>query len=236
MRSQYLDVRELAAWDFDEPVDRGSLTDEPLQNAARYARRKLAEREPHRTEFPIFVERSGHPADLLATRKRAVADSGEFDDLAWELEVVDLRKIVAFQRRIASAGDRHFQIEQDATWLQLLDLALPMNAPSRSPFVEVSFYNGRCFLRDGYHRSFRLLKQSINLVPAVVVYAETLAQMGAVGSQFFSEGILFSTRPPMVTDFLDDAMVLRYRRSLGAKIPQVLNEPVQAGCSNQEGL
>jgi hypothetical protein len=60
--------------------------------------------------------------------------------------------------------------------------------------------------------------------------------MGAVGSQFFSEGILFSTRPPMVTDFLDDAMVLRYRRSLGAKIPQVVNELGQAGCSNQEGL
>ncbi len=233
MRSQHLEVRELAAWDFDEPVDRGSLVGEQLQNAARSAQRKFAERDPHRAESPIVLERSDSPDQLLATRKRAVADSGEFNDLAWELDVVDLRKLIAFQRRIAFAGDR-LQMKQDATWLQLLDLALPMNATSKSPFIEVASYSGRWFLRDGYHRSFRLLKEDISFVPAVVVYAETLAQMGAVGSQFFPEEILFSTRPPMVTDFLDDAMMLRYRR-LQQTHPTALNELVQSSCGNQEG-
>jgi hypothetical protein len=236
MSSLYLDIRELAAWGFDEPVDRGSLAVEQIQNTARSVCRKLAEREPYRAESPIVAGRANHSTDLLATRKKAVTDSGEFDGLAWELAVVDLRKLVAFQRRIAFAGDRCFQIEQDATWLQLLDLALPMNPPSRNPFIEVALYSGRWFLRDGYHRSFRLLNQGMSRVPSVVVYAETLAQMGAVGSQFFSEEILFSERPPKVTDFLDDKLVLRYSRLRLMQIPQGLNKPVQAGCCNQEGL
>jgi hypothetical protein len=53
--------------------------------------------------------------------------------------------------------------------------------------------------------------------------------MGAVGSQFFAEEILFSRRPPMVEDFLDDEMVLRYLRSHRDDVVQPLREPVQAG-------
>jgi hypothetical protein len=82
--------------------------------------------------------------------------------------------------------------------------------------MEVAFYRDRWFLRDGYHRSFRLLKQGVWLVPCVVVHAETVAQMGAVGNRFFSQKVLFSEQPPMVTDFLEEEVTVRYCRTLPA--------------------
>lgn len=236
MSLQHLEIRELTAWGFDHPVDRGSLSPEQLQSAACHAQRTQEQREPYRAVSPISAELSDSIANLLATRKKAVADSGEFDGLAWKLAIVDLRKLIAFQRRVGFAGKDHPQLEHGATWQQLLDLALPIHAPSRSPYIEVASYGDRWFLRDGYHRSFRLLKQGISLVPAVVVYAETLAEMGAVGSQFFAEEVLFSRRPPMVTDFLFHEMVIRYLRPHRDKVVQGSREPVQVGCYEREGL
>lgn len=235
MSLQHLEIRELTAWGFDDPIDRGSLTPEQLQSAANHGQRRLAECEPHLAVSPISAELSDSIANLLATRKKTVADSGEFDGLVWKLAIVDLQKLIAFQRRIRFADKDRFRIEHQMAWHQLLDLALPICAPSRSPYIEVASYGGRWFLRDGYHRSFRLLKQGMNLVPAVVVYAETLAQMGAVGSQFFAEKALFSRRPPMVTDFLDDSIVLRYLRPHQEKVARALDEPVQIDCYNREG-
>lgn len=235
MNPHHLQIRELAAWGFDDSVDRGSLTPEQLKGAACHAQRTLKQREPHRAESPISVQQSRHLANLLATRKNAVADSGEFDGLVWKLAIVDLRKLIAFQRRVGFAGEDHPQLEHGATWKQLLGLALPIHAPSRSPFIEVASYGRRWFLRDGYHRSFRLLEQGMSLVPAVVVYAETFAQMGAVGRQFFAEEVLFSRRPPMVTDFLDEAIALRYLRPHREKVARALDEPVQIDCYNREG-
>jgi hypothetical protein len=232
----HLQIRELAAWGVDGPVDRGSLSPEQLKSAVCHAQRTLKQRKPHRAESPISAQQSRHLANLLATRKNAVADSGEFDGLAWKLAIVDLRKLIAFQRRVGFAVEDHPQLEHGATWKQLLDLALPVHAPSRSPYIEVASYGDRWFLRDGYHRSFRLLKQGISLVPAVVMYAETLAEMGAVGSQFFAEEILFSKRPPMVTDFLVHEMVLRYLRPHRDTVVQGSSEKVQVGCHSQEEI
>jgi len=99
--------------------------------------------------------------------------------------------------------------------------------------MEVASYRGRWFLRDGYHRSSRLLNQGVCLVPCVLVNAESIAEMGAVGNRFFSEEVLFSVYPPMVTDFLDEEMTVRYGRPLSDQIiastAQQLQEPVAAG-------
>ena len=229
MSSQQLQIRELAAWGLDDPVDRGLLVSEELPYIASRAQRKLGFRGPYRGESPVSIEESLGLSHSLADRKPYVRDSGEFDGLRWKLAIVDLRRLVAFQRRIGFTDDDAFKIEQSAGWHQLLDLALPINTQSRSPYMEVASYRGRWFLRDGY-RSFRLLKRGVCRVPVVVVYAETLAQMGAVGSQFFAEETLLSSRPPMLDDFLDDEMVFRYLRSHRDSFVQPLSEPVQAGC------
>ena len=232
MSPQDLEIRELPAWGFDHPVDRGLFTDSQLSDEACAAHRKLAVRNPCVDHSAISTENANELAGLLATREDAVASSGEFDGLVWELAIVDLRKLIAFQRRIGFRRHDSIPICPREDSRQLLDLALPLHAHSRSPYMEVARYRGRWFLRDGYHRSYRLLKQSVHLVPCVVVYAESVAQMGAVGSRFFSQQVLFSERPPMVSDFMDQELTLRYCRALPQQVTpiteQLLQEPVAA--------
>jgi hypothetical protein len=110
---------------------------------------------------------------------------------------------------------------------QLLDLALPLHPISKSPYMEVASYCGRWLLRDGYHRSFQLLNQGVHLIPCVVVYAESLAQMGAMGTRFFSQEVLFSEQPPMVTDFLDDQTTVLYSRTLPKQVVPFTNQQSQ---------
>jgi hypothetical protein len=279
-----LQIRELAAWGFDPRTDHASIAYEELQDRARKARRRLELRETYRVESPISIVESQSLAGELAHRVEAIAASGEFDGLAWQLAVVDLRKLIAFQRQIRFADDGCFQIEPKTTWQHLLDLALPVARPqprytfssapdgrsisirslcpsltiqfadqikssldsvqlvarTGSPYFEVASYRGRWFLRDGYHRSFLLLKQGICHVPAVVVRAETLTELGAVGQKFFTEEVLFSHRPPMVTDFLDEEMVACFLGPCQEKVTQIsiqeLWEPVQAGYPEREVL
>ena len=240
MSPQHLEIRELAAWGFDHPVDRGLLGEEQLQNAACHAHRRLAVRMPYAADSPISVEETRKSGSVLATRKDTVASSGEFDGLAWKLSIVDLRNLIAFQRRIGFPHPDSRPIHLGAGSRQLLDLALPLHPLSRSPYMEVASYRGRWFLRDGYHRSYRLLKQGVSLVPCVVVYAESLSQMGAVGNRFFSQDVLFSEQPPMVTDFLNEETTVRYCRALPGQIlpstVQQLQQPAAAGCHLQEVL
>jgi len=281
---RHLEIRELSAWGFDPQTDRGSLSCEHLQEAACKAQHRLGVRKPHQAESPISVDQTRSLASALTARREAIAATGEFDGLAWELAIVDLRKLIAFQRRVGFADGDQSPIKQPATCQQLLDLALPtipshpscgisttpdgttltlrtlspnlsirfnrvvddslgsvgLLAYSGSPYIEVASYHGRWFLRDGYHRSFLLLKHGICHVSAVVVYAETFAQVGSVGNQFFAKEILFSERPPMVTDFLDEEIAIRYLRPQRERVLQVsireLQEPVQASFHQQERL
>ncbi len=214
MSAQYLEIRELAAWDFDHPIDRGLFGEEQLRSAASHAHRQVATRPHYLAESAIAVDETEELAGTLAARKDSVELSGEFDGLRWKLSVVDLRKLIAFQRRIGFTHPDSSTFDREIAWPQLLDITIPLHAVARSPFMEVASYRGRWFLRDGYHRSFRLLKQRVFLVPCVVIHAESIAQLGAVGSRFFSQGVLFSQHPPMVTDFLANEVTVRYCRAL----------------------
>jgi hypothetical protein len=239
MSTRHLKIRELTAWGFDHPVDRGLLAEEQLRNAASQAHRRVAARSPYPANSPLSVEETEELASVLAARKDAVALSGEFGGLDWNLSIVDLRKLIAFQRRIRFDLPDSRPVHRGARLQQLLDLALPLHAHSSSPYLEVASYRGRWFLRDGYHRSFRLLKQGVWQVPCVVVYAETLAQMGAVGSRFFSQEVLFSDQPPMVTDFLEEEITVSYCRALTAQampfIRSQSQQPFANGVRQQEG-
>lgn len=89
---------------------------------------------------------------------------------------------------------------------------LPFALYGGSPFFEVAEFRGKWFLRDGYHRAYRLLQAGVHHVPAVMIRARTLEEVGATRPWFFEEHQLFSGRPPRVTDFLDDDLVLSYNR------------------------
>lgn len=104
-----------------------------------------------------------------------------------------------------------------------------------SPFMEVGYYRGRWFLRDGYHRAYRLLRAGIVEVPAVIVQASTVEELGANRPWFFPEEVLFSRRPPLVTDFLADDLVLRWYRPARRKVIRVaITEDLELLNSEQE--
>ncbi len=79
-------------------------------------------------------------------------------------------------------------------------------------FFEVADFGGRWFLRDGYHRAYRLLRAGIVHFPSIIIRARTLAELGPVQPWFFSEETLFNPTPPRVIDFLDDDLTIEYTR------------------------
>src|SRR5260370_40652376 len=83
------------------------------------------------------------------------------------------------------------------------DPAAPVAVYAGSPFFEVAQYAGRWFLRDGYRRAYKLLRAGIFQIPAVIVHARTLEELGPVKPQFFSGAILLSDHSPFRSDFLN---------------------------------
>ena len=73
-------------------------------------------------------------------------------------------------------------------------------------FVQVAEYNGRLFLKDGYHCCYRLLSRGVNRVPCVYIRARNLTEVGAEQSDCFKYEILFGPRPPLLKDFHDDSV------------------------------
>lgn len=72
-------------------------------------------------------------------------------------------------------------------------------------YVQVARYQGRSFLRDGYHRAAGLLRAGISQVPAVVIDAPSF-QFIAPATGLFDHEVAFSNRVPRLADFWDDTV------------------------------
>jgi len=263
MTKQFVDAIhtiELAAWDFDSYEFRPKLLDDRKASEARgrvLGRKKdlsstaLCEEEnelllhsldPHRSRQDLHVEMLG---------------------LEWSLGVVDLRRLLAFQRRLSfNASLPVLKVPAQNDWSGLVDIAFapprpvvydlvhdelrsivtlqstnpnvhlrvtgspsaPLAVHAGSPFFEVAEYSGRWFLRDGYHRAYNLLRAGVFHLPAVIVRARTLAELGAVLPRFFSEAVLLSDHPPFVSDFLDEALTIEYDRPQTIKTLRIIME------------
>jgi|SRR5579883_935637 len=215
MKPEALWIYELAAWGFDSEADRTLLDAGTVRSAVRMAEAFLRERAPYRPASPFPRQEDSRLQKLLSNRAEGVARSGEFDGLDWKLATVDLKRLLAFQRRLGFDEKQPTAVPDPEDVEALLDLTIPrlsLRLRSYSPYLEVALYRGRWFLRDGYHRSYGLLRRGINCVPAVVLHARTIGELGAVGHKFFSEDILFSARPPIVSDFGNEALTVRYLR------------------------
>jgi hypothetical protein len=75
-----------------------------------------------------------------------------------------------------------------------------------SQFVQVAEYNGRWFVRDGYHRCYGLLRRGVNHIPCVFLRAASFEQLVPAQHTFFGYETLFGERPPFLKDFLDDTV------------------------------
>lgn len=257
-------VRELIAWDLDADGNRPIPAD-TLESQAWQAQKVVWRRAPHLPSSSILPEETASQASLLESRIPLIRESGEFDGLRWRLAIVDLRKLLAFQRRLCfDLPLPASSLKISSTWEDLLEFALPgksanespsvvnlseteievrsgnpnfrliFAAPQKqelngfsikssygSPYMEVAQYRDRWFLRDGYHRAYTLLKAGIFAVPAVVIHAETLEELGAVQPWFFSEETLFSDYPPRLEDYWNDKLVIEYERPAREKVIRI---------------
>jgi hypothetical protein len=270
LSSSNVDVYELIAWELDEYPYRNSamrLRREEFVKRVERAQERLAERERH-VSCPALLAEENEDIDHLLVECRQRSDlQAEYEGLDWTLGVVDLRRLLAFQRRLVFTARRHTShTPQRDNWPQLFSLTvglqrgtehhfvrnwsaagdldislhssnpdlqlrlspnagrdghLPLSLYGGSPFFEVAELRGRWFLRDGYHRAYRLLQAGVHRIPAVVIYARTVEEIGATQPWFFSEEQLFSDRPPRIMDFLDENMVLRYERTALRKVIRI---------------
>jgi hypothetical protein len=279
-------IRELAAWDFDMYPWRDqffypALLDQRATVAATRLGHEAPSHEPFGTEALLAEETRLHKAILEEQRLRPTL-LAEMRGLDWSLGVVDLRRLIAFQRRLVldpEAPAAHIPKQED--WTGLCDLAfggvrnmahrvnvsssdgngytiqlhstnpdlrialtesspegtLPLMLTGGGPFFEVAEFRERWFLRDGYHRAYRMLRAGVTKGFAVIVHARTLEEMGAVEPFFFGEETLFAARPPRVIDFLEEDLVLTYerlrmRKTISVHIEESL-EPVTDSVTNE---
>jgi hypothetical protein len=88
-------------------------------------------------------------------------------------------------------------------------------------FVQIAEYDGRWFVRDGYHRCYGLLRRGIQRVPCVFIRAASYEQLVGGGSGFLAHQTLFGTRPPFMKDFLNDAVSASAMRMATRKVVRV---------------
>jgi hypothetical protein len=264
MSHRQVRVRELAGWGFDDYEFRPEgFEQERLAIARNLAAKQTLSKQPD----ALLASESARLADAfrnLSSRSDLVA---EMAGLEWSLGVVDLRTLIAFQRRLFfNPAVPKFEIPPPEDWPGLLSLSFgppkpvhcdlvedtptrslvlqstnpnlhvrltadatwPIKLHSGSPFFEVARFRERWFLRDGYHRAYALLKAGLSEVPAVIVNAKTIEELGATELWFFPENILFSASPPYVRDFLDDNLIVEYDRPALVKTIRISMEEILA--------
>jgi hypothetical protein len=270
MKGSGVRVRELTGWDLDEDEYRPEALD---QRKLADARLLVAQRPPFAPENAIVhVEDSALRSRFSELNLRPDLQE-EMAGLEWSLGIIDLRHLLAFQRRLVLnpaaprialpvAGDWSALVElsfgpvkpvvcdfvRSETTILLqsrnpnlhfrisADPATPVIVHAGSPFFEAARYRGRWFLRDGYHRAYALLRAGIFHLPAVIVKARSLEELGAVHPWFFPEEILFSSSSPRVTDFLDDALVLEYDRVPLVKTLRLTMEEIFTSAASGENV
>jgi hypothetical protein len=73
-------------------------------------------------------------------------------------------------------------------------------------YVQVARYQGRPFLRDGYHRAAGLLRAGVTRIPAVVIDAPSYQFVAPSAPSLFDHEVAFSDRAPKLPDFWDESV------------------------------
>jgi hypothetical protein len=277
-------IHELLAWDLDEYPYRdfaGDLTTGKIAKKFGHAKRTLIERADYTPSSALLNPETARIQHLLDVHALRTELRREYDGLNWTLGVVDLRYLLAFQRRLVFDPESQLlQIPRQEDWAALLSLSLgsarsiahkmtvqeidgqvsgftlrsrnpdlqlrplvdlrpqgslPFSLYGGSPFFEVAEFRGRWFLRDGYHRAYHLLRAGVHYLPAVVIHARTISEVGATRPWFFNEDQLFSSHPPRVTDFLEESLVITYKRPRLMKMISIrIEESLEASCEAEE--
>jgi hypothetical protein len=96
-------VRELAGWMLDEDEYRPSTYDRGKQSRAQQS---VSGRAPFKSLSALLEDETATIKNLLARHASRSDLLAEMTGLTWSLGVVDLRRLIAFQRRIAASSSR----------------------------------------------------------------------------------------------------------------------------------
>jgi hypothetical protein len=118
----------LIGWGFDEYPFRNAMGDcypEALANRTKRACEVLAERECHVDRDALLAEETKDIQHLLTHASRRDDLQREYEELDWTLAVVDLRRLLAFQRRLILDPSRQLlELLNQDDWPRLISLAL----------------------------------------------------------------------------------------------------------------
>lgn len=78
---------------------------------------------------------------------------------------------------------------------------------SKPNFVQVARLNGRCILKNGYHRVYQLMQAGETHVPCIIRDVDDYAGTGGANGNHLSPDVVLSDRPPLVTDFESEVAV-----------------------------
>lgn len=71
-----------------------------------------------------------------------------------------------------------------------------------SNLIQVAHFEGRYYLKNGYHRAFQLGRLGIRQMPCIVVEANKWEDVVGIGTNVFPKGLLESANPPTCGHFL----------------------------------
>jgi hypothetical protein len=77
-------------------------------------------------------------------------------------------------------------------------------------YLQVGGFQGRWFLRDGYHRSIGLIQRGVRYVPAFVRANMTMSDLVPAGALEIES--LLSAKPPVLADYWDDSVACSQRQ------------------------
>lgn len=174
---------------------------------------------------PLFIQAFGqrphrfayvNPSDIIALQAwiepRADAVPTSEDALLefalprkWDIpaEVSFIPPVGPIQILSSNPGMHGLSIELD----QLTGKVM-LSAPKHLNLVQVVSFQGRLFLRNGYHRVADAIAAGLHEFPALVVEAFNPNEVALAGNTVFNFGYVFALpRPPFVTDFNTPAAV-----------------------------
>ena len=126
-------VRELIAWDLDDYPYRDAAAGfgpAELRERTERASAKLAERDLYAGTTALLERETKDIQDLLTVAAQREDLRQEYENLDWTLAVIDLRRLLAFQRRLVfSSGAKVLVTPERHDWPQLISMAI---GPQRS--------------------------------------------------------------------------------------------------------
>jgi hypothetical protein len=132
-------VHELIAWELDEYPYRDSamsLKREEFAKRIERAHERLAERKCHASCPALLTQESKSINHLFAECRERSDLLAEYEGLDWTLGVVDLRRLLAFQRRLVLKTGRHTSpAPRQGDWSQLTAFALGLQRGTEHHFV-----------------------------------------------------------------------------------------------------